>query len=185
MPLLQKAIHPSMRDGNQQKLSGKEQLDFEMNLKAEDNTESTYKNVGVQDFGAALLRGMGWTGETTDNSNNNENSIKKGVDPNFGKLPTVRGERVGLGAISSGESRGGYKGKKKPGEKENAREKNDREGREFWECRVAEEKKRRREEQDYSDSNSNSSDSSIDKKHKKKKLKKEKKHKKKHKRTKH
>ena len=170
-------------------MTGKEQLEFEMDLKPADNTFDTYKAVGVQDFGAAMLRGMGWAPKQGDNGTENK---KKGVDPNFGKLPTVRGERVGLGAVSSGESRGGYKGKRKPGEGENAREKNEREGREFWAAKVAEERKRRRNNDEEEEDNGNSSDSSSNssgkkKKHKKKKHKgdkKKKEKKQKHKRPK-
>jgi len=185
LPLLQRAIHPSLRDGGKQ-MDSKEQLEFEMGLKAADNTEETYKKVSVGDFGAALLRGMGWKG---DKNVDGENGVI-GVDPNFGKLPSVRGERVGLGAISSGESRGGYKGKRKPGDVENARERNEREGRDFWQKKVEEERKRRREEgrggedsESESDDDDDSSDSSR-KKYKHKKKKKDKK-KKKHKRSKH
>ena len=51
------------------------------------NVESDYTNVSISDFGAAMLRGMGWTGSTTSSS-------KKEKDDDIKSRPA----RLGLGA---------------------------------------------------------------------------------------
>jgi hypothetical protein len=53
----------------------------------------TYKAIPISEFGAAMLRGMGWTGD----NNTNNNYSKKGVKDLTTVLP--RPSRLGLGAI--------------------------------------------------------------------------------------
>jgi len=190
LPLLQAAIHPSLRhnngnnNNNNNNNNNADKLQFEMSLKADDNTTQTYKAVKVADFGAALLRGMGWSDDADKAKTKAKDASRKkiGVDPNFGKIEqqqqqqskiVVRGERVGLGAVTSGNSERGYKGKRRPGDKEDARDKVEREGREYWEEKASEER-RRREANDSDSSSSPQHEHKHKHKNKKKKHKKEK-----------
>ena len=74
--------------GNNNDQEQQEQFQQELqNLAPEVSVDSdVYQKVKIQDFGAAMLRGMGWTGSTTTNNNNDSTAT----------LP--RPSRLGLGA---------------------------------------------------------------------------------------
>lgn len=63
-----------------------EKLKFDLNLRPSEPTEQNYSNIPVSEFGAAMLRGMGWKGPTDLKSKDDE-SVNK-----------PRPERLGLGA---------------------------------------------------------------------------------------
>lgn len=66
-----------------------EKLFLDLNSRPEEPSVESYKNIPVEEFGAAMLRGMGWKGKGDKESSNNNGNIIKYV---------TRPERLGLGA---------------------------------------------------------------------------------------
>ena len=81
------------RDNNNQRETQQFQNDLQ-NLPDEMNVEDyTTSRVKIADFGAAMLRGMGWKGDNDDHDSNNKRNNNSGDAPS---LP--RPHRLGLGA---------------------------------------------------------------------------------------
>lgn len=83
------ASQPSELD-NIQNEDERFKIDISLRPETVDVRSQTYKNVPVEQFGAALLRGMGWTGPTAD-----DEVYMKRLDP----TSLARDGRLGLGAL--------------------------------------------------------------------------------------
>ncbi|KAG5191070.1 DExH-box splicing factor binding site-domain-containing protein [Tribonema minus] len=92
-----------------------------------DAKSDVYRHVPVEEFGAALLRGMGWAGPAPEDKEGNANPLGT-AEP--------RHHRLGLGAAPKPpeEKHGDRPRKRKPGEKANAR---DEELRAAWAAKAA------------------------------------------------
>ncbi|ETM48860.1 hypothetical protein L914_06672 [Phytophthora nicotianae] len=102
MPILQQNVVPGL-DGLQD-VADKYRHDVALRPEAPDVHSDVYESVPVEAFGAALLRGMGWTGD---------------VDPDdMGVAPQPRHKLLGLGATKRPSLPGEDKKKRKKRKKE-------------------------------------------------------------------
>jgi G patch domain/KOW motif-containing protein len=103
-PLLAAHSIPGLREAENED----EKFKFDLAVRADDIdvTSSVYASVPIEQFGAAMLRGMGWTGPPKDGEK----------DGNAPRVYEPRQQRLGLGAAPKPPEEMGTRRRRRPGE---------------------------------------------------------------------